>query len=275
MNAQQTQPQQELEASSPVPVSRTPFQRIQSHFARRALAGLLVLIPLLATILVLRFVFVYVDGIFRGPDGFFTPLIEGTPLDFPGVGVVFAVLLLYFVGLVVAAKAGRRAIEWQHAILIRIPIVKSIYGVAKQATDALTSPMGRRFSRVVFIDWPRPGAKALGFVTGHCHSPTDKRGLVLVYIPTVPNPTSGNLAFMSEDEIIETNLSVEDAMKLVLSGGIVVPETLTLDPEQAPTGLTHYLEEGEDEPVSLALPMDGEGEGYKPYRAGKSKPPKR
>ncbi len=272
MNAQQTQPQQELEVSSPLRVSRTPVQRLQSHFARRALAGLLVLIPLLATILVLRFVFVYVDGIFRGPGGFFTPLIEGTPLDFPGVGVVFAVLLLYFVGLVVAARAGRRALEWQHAILIRIPIVKSIYGVAKQATDAITATAGSRFSKVVFIDWPRPGAKALGFVTGHCHSPTDKRGMLVIYIPTVPNPTSGNLAFMSEDEVIETNLSIEDAMKIVVSGGIVLPEALHLDPEQEPTGMKHYLEQDEDGPVSLALPLDIETEGYRPFRTGKRKP---
>lgn len=214
------------------------YQRGERHLWRRIAAGFFVLVPLLATFLVIRFVFGYVDGIFRGDAGLLTRWIEGTPLDFPGVGVAFTIGLLYIIGLLVAAEAGRRAVSWQNAVLSRIPVVKSIYGVAKQATDSLVSPSGHQFSRVVFIEWPREGLLAIGFITGHCPSPTkDGTDLVVVYIPTVPNPTSGNLAFVSEDMVVETQLTVEEAMKIVFSGGMVLPEQMTLEQPAKKTGL--------------------------------------
>ncbi|PKB61432.1 MAG: hypothetical protein BZY79_03810 [SAR202 cluster bacterium Casp-Chloro-G4] len=192
-------------------------------------AGFFVLVPLLATFLVIRLVFGYVDGIFRGDTGLLTRWIEGTPLDFPGVGVALTLGLLYIIGLLVAAEAGRRAVGWQNAVLSRIPVVKSIYGVAKQATDSLVSPSGHQFSRVVFTEWPREGFLALGFITGRCPSPRDDGlNMLVVYIPTVPNPTSGNLAFVSENKVIETKLTVEEAMKIVFSGGMVLPEDMAV-----------------------------------------------
>ena len=103
--------------------------------------------------------------------------------------------------------------------------MRNIYGVARQATDALSSSDGHQFSRVVFVEWPRPGLRALGFVTGHVHvSGDDRSTMVVVYIPTVPNPTSGNLAWVSEQDVIETSMSVEEAMKVVFSGGVVLPK---------------------------------------------------
>ena len=202
---------------------RTPFQRVEGHFLRTMASGFVVLIPLLVTILILQFVVVSLDGIFRGEGG----LLSRTPLNFPGVGVVILVAVLYGVGLIVSGRVGRRrVVQWQGAVLSRIPVVKSIYSVAHQATEALTSSTGHRFSRVVFLEWPREGFLALGFVTGHCHLPIQEDTLIVVYIPTVPNPTSGNLAFVSEREVIETDMSVEDAMKVVFSGGIVLPETM-------------------------------------------------
>ena len=204
----------------PVP-DRTSFQRLEGHFLGTMVSGFVVLIPLLVTVLILQFAFFYVDGIFR--DG----LLSRTPLNFPGVGVVVLVVVLYIMGLIVSGRVGRRrVIQWQGAVLSRIPIVKSIYAVAHQATEALTSSTGHRFSRVVFLEWPREGFLALGFVTGHCHLPVQEDTLIVVYIPTVPNPTSGNLAFVSEREVIETDMSVEDAMKVVFSGGIVLPDTM-------------------------------------------------
>ena len=219
----------EPDAESIDELKQSLYQRGERHFWRRIAAGFFVLVPLLATFLIIRFVFGYVDGIFRGSSGLLTRWIEGTPLDFPGVGVAFTVALLYIIGLLVAAEAGRRAVSWQNAVLSRIPVVKSIYGVARQATDSLISPTGHQFSRVVFIEWPREGFLAMGFITGHCPSPAeDGKDLLVVYIPTVPNPTSGNLAFVTEDQVVETNLTVEEAMKIVFSGGMVLPEQMTL-----------------------------------------------
>ena len=229
MNNGRDQSQVESDADSSDPQQYTFYQRGERHFWRRIAAGFFVLVPLLATFLIIRFVFGYIDGIFRGDSGLLTRWIEGTPLDFPGVGVAFTIAMLYVIGLLVAAEAGRRAVSWQNTVLSKIPVVKSIYGVARQATDSLVSPTGHQFSRVVFIEWPRQGFLAMGFITGHCPSPIkDGQDLLVVYIPTVPNPTSGNLAFVTEDKVVETKLTVEEAMKIVFSGGMVLPEHMNI-----------------------------------------------
>lgn len=229
MNNGRDQSQVEPDPDSSDPQKYTFYQRGERHFWRRIAAGFFVLVPLLATFLIIRLVFGYIDGIFRGDSGLLTRWIEGTPLDFPGVGVAFTIAMLYVIGLLVAAEAGRRAVSWQNTVLSKIPVVKSIYGVARQATDSLVSPTGHQFSRVVFIEWPREGFLAMGFITGHCPSPNkDGQDLLVVYVPTVPNPTSGNLAFVTEDKVVETKLTVEEAMKIVFSGGMVLPEQMTM-----------------------------------------------
>ena len=137
--------------------------------------------------------------------------------------------LLYFFGMLMTVKIGRMAVDIKVAILSHIPVVKNIYGVAKQATDSLTTPSGQEVNRVVLIEWPRPGLFALGFTTGHSHaSHPDDAVLVVVYIPTVPNPTSGNLAFVREEEVYATDITMEEAMKIVFSGGVVVPESMKM-----------------------------------------------
>ena len=226
MNGIGERPQQQDHPESDQPSPR-PWQRLERHAWRRIASGFLVLIPLIVTFLILRYLFIFVDGFFRGEKGVIRPWIEGTPLDFPGFGVAIVLVILYVIGVIITARAGRKAVDWQSIVLSRIPVVKSVYGVVKQATDSFSSPEGHKFSRVVFIQWPRKGVMALGFVTGQCYSPKSEGGVLLVvYIPTVPNPTSGNLAFVTEDEITETDISVEDAMKLVFSGGIVLPKDL-------------------------------------------------
>ena len=193
-------------------------RRIERHAWRRVLSGFLVMIPLLVTFLILRFIFGYVDGFFR-------PMFKDSypALDFPGIGVVISLVVLYVVGVFFA---GKRAREWQDAVLTKVPIVRSIYGAARQATDAISSTTDERYRRVVFIEWPRPGVLTLGFVTGQIRS-TGKGHVdtVAVYIPTVPNPTSGMLAWLPENQLIETHLTVEEAMKAVFSGGIVLPQS--------------------------------------------------
>lgn len=200
------------------------YQRIEGHIWRRIAAGFFVLIPIIATFVILRFLFTYMDGLIRGDGGIGSNLLEGTFLDFPGIGVIVTIFILYVIGLIVAAQAGRKAINWQDALLSRIPVVKTIYGVARQATDSLSSVNNQNPSKVVFIEWPREGMKAIGFVTGTCSDPTGlEQELVVVYVPTVPNPTSGNLAFVARDKVVDSNLTMEDAMKTVFSGGMVLP----------------------------------------------------
>ena len=204
------------------PDGRQPFfRRIEGHFGRRLLSGFLVLVPLIVTYAVLRLAFVFIDENVR-PFVAAVLRFEGTILDFTGIGVIITLVILYVIG---AFFAGARFQSWLDSVWTAIPVVKNIYGVARQSIDLLAAPTGHRFNRVVFIEWPRQGVRALGFVTGHIGAEGDDgTHLVVVYIPTVPNPTSGNLAWVSEDEIIETDYTVEEAMKVVFSGGIVLPE---------------------------------------------------
>ncbi len=210
--------------------------RIERHFWKRVLAGFLVLLPLIITAWILIFAFHQINGLFGGLSA---ALIRITPLDesvpriasiIAGViSVLFGLALLYFFGMLMTVRIGRMAVDVKVAVLSHIPVVKNIYGVAKQATDSLTTPVGQEVSRVVLVEWPRPGLFALGFTAGRSHSDNpDSPALVVVYIPTVPNPTSGNLALVRQEEVYTTDMSMEEAMKMVFSGGIIVPETLML-----------------------------------------------
>ena len=202
------------------------MHRVERHIGRRLLSSFILLVPLLITLWVFQFAFSIVDGLFRVEGGLFSFLVRDRPWDIPGIGILITFVLLYFIG---AFLSGKRVQAWQDAVLTKIPIFRSIYGVARQATDALSSPARARYSRVVFVEYPRPGVLALGFVTGHIHAVEEGRvGTIVVYIPTVPNPTSGMLAWLPSDQVIETPITVEEAMKVVFSGGIVLPKSSDL-----------------------------------------------
>ena len=236
--AGEQQHQQSVVSGDLVSEEQSLLRRLERHVWRRVVSGFVVLVPLIITILILRLVFLFVDDIFR-------PSFENTPLDIAGIGVLITLVLLYLVG---AFLAGKRIQALQDAVLSRIPIVRSIYGVARQATNALSTPSGHHFNRVVFLEWPRPGFRALGFVTGHLHAPKARGDtLVVVYIPTVPNPTSGNLAWVHEEELVEADLTVEEAMKAIFSGGIVLPEALDHTRAQVSAQLPEDPVSGDDE----------------------------
>ena len=212
------------------------FRRIEQHVQGKTMSGLLALVPVLVTAIVIYFIIDKADAFLRpmlanieitvgaGPDSGADRTIR--PLDFAGVGIIAAVLVFYFLGLLVSAGLGLKVMDWIGVALRRIPVVRVVYGVTEQATAALTSKYN--FSRVVFLEWPREGMVAVGFVTGRMYSRERDMSLVVVYVPTVPNPTSGNMAFVDEDDVIETDLTVEYAMKLVFSGGIVLPKSMSM-----------------------------------------------
>ncbi|MCE2457218.1 MAG: DUF502 domain-containing protein [Dehalococcoidia bacterium] len=208
-----------------------PF-RIRRHVWQSIARGFLLLIPLFITILILRYLVGFAGSVISPFVGFVIsrPFLE----DIPGAtllvwaavtGSVLAVF--YFLGMLVTGEKGQNRVAMAtNAFLGRIPIVKSIYDVANQTTHALSTPRENAFSRVVFLEWPRPGVRALGLVTGQCVLPHDERTMLVIYIATVPNPTSGMLAVIPEDEVIDAGISVEQAMKIIFSGGIVIPEGL-------------------------------------------------
>ncbi len=196
-------------------------QRIEGHFQGKVLAGLMQLVPILVTVFVLAFIIGRTDNFIRP-----LPFVKDQPWDFPGVGLIGIVVIFYVIGLFVSVTIGKRLMGSMGFVLRRVPVVKTIFGVTEQATTLLASDYN--FSRVVFLEWPREGMVAVGFVTGRAYSQSGGHSMAIVYIPTVPNPTSGNMAFVNEDDLFETDVSVEDAMKLIFSGGIVLPERLVM-----------------------------------------------
>ena len=199
----------------------TVGQRIEGHFQGKILAGLKQLVPILVTVFVLAFIIGHTDSFIRP-----MPFVKDQPWDFPGIGLIGIIVVFYLIGLFVSLAAGRRIMGAMGFVLCKIPVVKTIFGVTEQATTLLASDYS--FSRVVFLEWPREGMVAVGFVTGRAFSQNGGHSMAIVYIPTVPNPTSGNMAFVNEDDLFETDVSVEDAMKLIFSGGIVLPERLVM-----------------------------------------------
>ena len=197
------------------------WKRVEGHVQGTTLAGLFELVPIIVTVVVLMVIIGYVDSAVRG-----LPFVKGKPWDFWGFGMVVAIVLFYVVGLIISTRIGRMSMGFKDMVLNHIPVVKTVLGVTNQAMASLTSQY--QFTRVVFVEWPREGMVAMGFVTGRAFNSNTNESIVVVYIPTVPNPTSGNMALVPEEDIIETDLSVEDAMKLVFSGGIVLPEAVSL-----------------------------------------------
>ena len=197
------------------------WAKFEGHIQGKTLAGLFELVPLIVTVVVLVVIIGYADSAVRG-----LPFVKDRPWDFWGVGAIVAVILFYLVGLIISTRVGRISMDFKDTVLNHIPVVKTVLGVTQQAMASLTAQY--QFTRVVFIEWPREGMVAMGFVTGRAFSAKTDESIVVVYIPTVPNPTSGNMALVLEDDIIETDLTVEDAMKLVFSGGIVLPEAVSL-----------------------------------------------
>ena len=202
------------------------LRRIESHIQGKTLSGLMQLVPLLVTVFIIAFIIGKVDGIIHD-----LPFIEDLPglstgARFVGglIDLILIIILLYLGGLVLSTWPGRKVMQLISGAVSRVPVVRTVYGVTQQATIAVSSDFS--FTRPVFLEWPREGMAAVGFVTARVHSESTGMSMAVVYIPTVPNPTSGNLAFVVEDDLIETDLTVDAAMQLVFSGGIVLPDSV-------------------------------------------------
>ena len=215
------------------------FRKVERHFWRRMSRGLLVIIPLLVTFLILRYLVVILENLLR-PIAMLllqVPYMEQLPVSTLlawTIAVSGVLVFLYVLGWIVTGERGQRSVKVAlNTILDRIPVVGKIYTVANQATEAISTPMSSQYSRVVFLDWPREGVRAMGLVTGQYYVPTEDRVMLAIYIATVPNPTSGMLAIIPEDEVTETDISVEDAMKIIFSGGIVLPDMMRVGDQTA------------------------------------------
>jgi uncharacterized membrane protein len=189
------------------------------------LSGLLVIVPLAITVWVLESIISTLDQtLLILPDSWQPDKLLG--FHIPGFGVLLALAMLLVVGGVASNFIGKKLVGWWDNLLHRIPIVRSIYSGVKQVSDTLFSENGNAFRKAVLIQWPREGAWTIAFVTGVPGGDTVNYlhgDYLSVYVPTTPNPTGGYFIMLKSSDCIELKMSVDEALKYIVSMGVVVP----------------------------------------------------
>jgi uncharacterized membrane protein len=189
------------------------------HLKGTFIAGLFVVIPIGITIFILSFLFNFTDGILGSYLDQLFGIITGHELHVPGLGIITGAVVIYLAGLLATNVLGTQLLKLGDNLLSRIPLVNAIYSSSKQLIKVFKEGKSS-YRRAVFVEWPRPGIRAVGFVTAEVERNGER--LVVVYIPTMPNPTSGFALFFREEEVFESGMTVEEAVKFVVSGGAVV-----------------------------------------------------
>lgn len=193
-------------------------------------SGLLVLVPLIITLWVLDWVVGTLDQTLRIlPTSWQPDQLLG--MHIPGLGVVFALVVLLSIGALASNIIGNRIVTWWHALLHRIPVVRSIYSGVKQVSDTLFSEKGNAFRKAVLVRWPHDQMWTIGFLTGtpagnvleHLQAQGGDEAFVSVYVPTTPNPTGGYFVMVRQCDCVELSMSVDEALTYIVSMGVIVP----------------------------------------------------
>ena len=223
MNEDSRMPEMKIKASD---LKQRSFRkRMQGYF----FTGLLVLIPAVLSVFIIYRLFLFVDGLLNEAitafiaETFDIPWVEQ---QIPGLGFIAVLLLILVAGMVARNYVGRKFINLGNKIVARIPVLNRIYSAIQQILEAIISEKSEVFKKAVLIEYPRKGIYSIAFVT------QDTRGLiqneiksdvVSVFLPTTPNPTSGFLLFVPKKDTKELNMSIEEALKLIISGGAITP----------------------------------------------------
>ena len=195
---------------------------LRASLKRYFLTGLLVITPIWGTILILKTLFVTVDSILG------TALADMVLPDyyFPGLGILALVFLIFSAGVLATNFLGKRMVSRWEEFLDRVPIVRGIYATLKSMMDILSFKQREKYDKVVMIQFPKNGHYCLAFVTGETRGEIQRLApepLVHVFVPTSPNPTSGYFLLVPEHEVVPVDMGVEEAMKLIVSGGFYSP----------------------------------------------------
>ncbi len=209
------------ESASHRPAGIGLMGRLRAYF----LAGVLVSAPIAVTVYLGWWLLAFIDGHVR-------PLIPAAynpenylPFSIPGIGVLTLIIVLTLIGAFAAGYVGRLVVRIGEGVVERMPVVRSVYGAVKQIVETVLAKKSKAFREVVLVEFPRHGIWSLGFITGAAHPEVQKiseEEMVNVFIPCAP-PTAGYLAIMPRREVTVLDMTVEDGLKLVMSGGIVTP----------------------------------------------------
>lgn len=204
------------------PPKRSFFARLRANF----LAGILIIAPISITIYL---GWIFIDFIDRTVSKVLPAKYNPEtyiPISIPGLGVVVMLIFVTLVGALTAGYIGRFFINWSEKIVERMPILRSIYGAVKQIFETVLTSSSDAFREVVIFEYPRKGSWAMGFITGVTQGEIQnltEDEVINVFLPTTPNPTSGYLLFVPRRDLVILDMSVEDGIKMVVSGGIVTP----------------------------------------------------
>jgi uncharacterized membrane protein len=197
--------------------------RLRAYF----LAGILITAPIGITVYLAWLVISFVDSRI-------TPMIPAKynpenylPFALPGLGLLILIVLLALIGALMAGYVGRLVTHGYEGLLNRMPVVRGVYAAIKQIVEAVLAQKAQAFREAVLVEYPRPGVWVIAFVTGRAKGEIrdiSTEEMVAVFVPTTPNPTSGFLLFVPRRQVVPLAMDIEDAFKLVVSGGIVAPE---------------------------------------------------
>lgn len=180
---------------------------------RRIFAGLIALMPIMATYWIIKLLFEFLDRLAQ-------PLLALIGIQIPGLGIILTILFIFIIGLFVTNVLGRTILKWSEIIVARVPIVSTIYNSIKQITGAFSGSAAKSFQRVILIEYPRRNLWTMAFVTNESKN---KKGDIFyhLFVPTTPNPTSGVFIIVPKKDAIHPNISVESGLRTIVSGGII------------------------------------------------------
>lgn len=188
------------------------------------LTGLVVWLPILATYVVIKFLVDLLDQTLSLLPSYIQPEnLFG--IHMPGLGVILSLLILLFTGILATNFFGQKIMQWSESVLVKIPLVRTIYNGTKQVITAVISTDSKSFKKVLLVEWPRKGIWSIAFHTG---SPghkinTTNEDLISIFIPTTPNPIGGFVMVIPREDTIELNMSIDEALKYIISLGVVYP----------------------------------------------------
>ena len=192
-----------------------------THFRRTILTGLLAVTPVALTFYILKILFTFLDSITA-------PIFKSVNIYIPGLGILLTLLFVYTLGLLVTNILGKQILNRFETLIKNIPLVNTIYNTIKQITQALSGNATKNFQSVVYIQYPRKNLWTLAFVTGESSNINNVKFYHL-FVPTTPNPTSGVFIIIPQKDAINTKLNVEEALKSVISGGMLAPKKHNLN----------------------------------------------
>ncbi len=205
------------------PNDKSFAMRIAGHVRATLIAGVLILVPIAITYVLILWVFNNIDGLLQ------PPLEKIIGRHIPGLGLLALLVIVYLLGLLWTKRLGRRSIRTLQSFLLKIPLIGAIYGPARKLIESFTGESAAGFKRVVVVEYPKQDTWMIGFLTGVSDvAPGATMGVV--YLPTAPTPNSGWVAMIPIQNIYDTTMTVQEAMSMVLSGGISSPHLIDLKP---------------------------------------------